>query len=121
MHVKTMRKIDSYAGTVACLCLDIVERIKRCFVSLPDTLPAPRTILVTKYLGMGSILLATPTLRALKEAFPGSRILFLTFDGNAEFCRQIDLVDEVIAVRTGSVAVCRRYSCRAAAVATCSD
>lgn len=104
MNVKTMRKIDSYAGSVVCLVLDIYEWFKHCFVSPPE--PAntpPRTILVTKYLGMGSILLATPTLAALKEAFPSSRILFLTFASNAEFARQIDIFDEVIAVRTGSI------------------
>lgn len=99
MNIQQMRKTDYYVGGIICLFLDIFERIRRVFSSEPAS-PEIKRILVTKYLGMGSILLATPTLRALRERYPGSRIVFLTFAGNADFARRIGLVDDVLAIKT---------------------
>lgn len=99
MNIQQMRKIDYYVGGIICLFLDIFERIRRVFSSEPAS-PEIKRILVTKYLGMGSILLATPTLRALRERYPESRIVFLTFAGNADFARRIGLVDDVLAIKT---------------------
>lgn len=99
MNIQQMRKTDYYVGGIICLFLDIFERIRRVFSSEPAS-PEIKRILVTKYLGMGSILLATPTLRALRERYPESRIVFLTFAGNADFARRIGLVDDVLAIKT---------------------
>jgi lipopolysaccharide heptosyltransferase II len=57
-----------------------------------------RRILVVKFLGLGSVLLATPLLRRLREAYPGAHITFLTFRSNAELVRRLSCVDEVVAV-----------------------
>lgn len=102
MNIKQMRRIDLYAGGVICLALEVIERLKRVFPSSTQNISEPRKILVTKYLGMGSILLATPMLKALKKRFPQCRIAFLTFDGNAGFARQLPLIDEVFSIRTSS-------------------
>lgn len=101
MNTAQMRIIDRYLGGAICLALDAYAVVRRLF-RRPGPLPTVRKILVTKYLGMGSILLATPTMRALKEAYPGSRLVFLTFERNAAFARQIPLIDEVCSLRTGS-------------------
>lgn len=102
MNIKQMRRIDLYAGGVTCLALEVIERLKRVFPSRAQNISEPRKILVTKYLGMGSILLATPMFKALKERFPGCRIVLLTFEGNAGFARQLPLIDEVLSIRTSS-------------------
>lgn len=68
------------------------------------TLRPVRSILVVKFLGLGSVLLATPLLRRLREAYPGARITFLTFQSNAELVRRLSCVDEVIAVPRQSAA-----------------
>lgn len=100
MNIQQMRNIDSLIGGIVCLLLEISERLKRIFFKRPSIPTDVKRILITKYLGMGSILLATPMLRALRSKFPKSKIVFLTFDGNAQFARQIRLIDEVISIRT---------------------
>lgn len=102
MNIQQMRRIDLYAGGVACLLLEIYEGVRRVLFSKDLPVKADK-ILITKYLGMGSILLATPMIRGLRERFPDSKISFLTFDGNAGFARQIGLIDEVISIRTSSL------------------
>jgi ADP-heptose:LPS heptosyltransferase len=65
------------------------------------TVPKPETvneILVLKFLGMGSILQATPLFQALRQRFPAARITLLTFQANAGL-RQFALgVDEFVTV-----------------------
>lgn len=103
MNVKQMRKIDSYVGGAACLALEAYERVRRLFPRRKVSPANIEKILITKYLGMGSILLATPMLRALRANFPKSKIVFLTFDSNARFAEQIALIDEVVSIRTSSL------------------
>lgn len=105
MNIKQMRMIDTYVGGLACLFLDIFERVRKAFFSDRTDCSAAslKKILVTKYLGMGSILLATPMLRAIRDKFPKSKIVFLTFAGNSKFVGQIELIDEVLSIRTSSL------------------
>jgi ADP-heptose:LPS heptosyltransferase len=42
-------------------------------------------IVVAKLIGMGSILQATPLLKALKHQYPNSRLTFVTMQSNREF------------------------------------
>jgi len=101
MNTAQMRIIDDVLGGAICLGLDSYVIVRRLF--RPQKMPkSVKKILVTKYLGMGSILLATPTMRALKEAYPDSKLVFLTFEHNAAFARLIPLIDEVRSVRTSS-------------------
>jgi len=102
MKISRMRTIDYYLGGLICLLLDLLERLRRLF---PRTRlkPEPRTVVVTKYLGMGSILLATPALKALKSRYPSCRIILLTFAGNVAFARRLELFDDVLSIRTSSL------------------
>jgi len=96
-----MRAIDSYLGGALCFILSLYVYLLRLFPSQKQPFQVKK-ILVTKYLGMGSILLATPTLKALKAAYPESRLVFLTFDRNVGLARRISLIDEVHFFRTNS-------------------
>lgn len=102
MNIKQMRKIDLYFGGFICLCLDIYARATRVLRSKKKCFSKPKKILVTKYLGMGSILLATPMLRALKKKYPDSSIVFMTFESNAAFALRLEDIDEVRGLRTTS-------------------
>jgi ADP-heptose:LPS heptosyltransferase len=104
MNIVRMRHIDYFLGGALCLLLDVVERLRRLFPR-KSTRKEPRTVVVTKYLGMGSILLATPALNALKKRYPACRIILLTFAGNAAFARRIALFDEVLSIRTSTLAI----------------
>lgn len=97
-----MRHIDYFLGGTICLMLDLVDRLLHLF---PRTRlkPEPRTIVVTKYLGMGSILLATPALKAIKARYPSCRIILMTFSGNVAFAQRLELFDDVLSIRTSSL------------------
>jgi ADP-heptose:LPS heptosyltransferase len=52
------------------------------------------SILIIKFFGMGSILLATPALRQLRVQFPNARIIFLTFSSNSEVLGELSFIDD---------------------------
>ncbi len=57
---------------------------------------ATHQIVVCKLVGMGSILQATPLLRALKQRFPQARLTFVTLKGNRDLVDRFESVDEVM-------------------------
>lgn len=101
MKTSTMKKIDHYVGIPVCLCLDIVQRLRDIFPR--KQVSDYRRILVMKFFGMGSILLASPMLRAIKARHPNATIAFLTFEANRDIVMRLGLVDEVYTLRTGSL------------------
>ncbi|GAK49573.1 glycosyl transferase, family 9 [Candidatus Moduliflexus flocculans] len=57
-----------------------------------------RCIAVAKYYGLGSIIHATPMLRALKQTYPEARVIFLTRQANQDLFAHLVDVDEVLFV-----------------------
>ena len=55
-----------------------------------------RRIVVCKLVGMGSVIQASPLLRALKATFPEARLTFLTLKGNRNLLTRLDGVDDVL-------------------------
>ena len=103
MKVKNMRLADHYLGIFACFLLRAHRRVVSLFFA--EKLGGrTREILVLKFFGAGSILLATPMLRAVKKKHPRARVSFLTFGSNREMCERISFIDEVISIDTGGVA-----------------
>lgn len=58
---------------------------------------APRRVIVSKFVGLGSVVLSLPMLEAMKAE--GVRVAFWTFGGQAELLRISGLVDEVWVVK----------------------
>lgn len=94
MKIELMRRIDRQLGRPITYLLSL-------FVKSRDTLPRGdiHTIVVSKYFGIGSITLSTPLLQSLKKRFPDARILFLTFQQNAELLKLFPFIDEVITIK----------------------
>jgi heptosyltransferase-3 len=63
----------------------------------------PRNILVIKLRYLGDVLLATPTLQALKTAFPMARLTVLVNRGTDEILRENPHVDEILPLDRGSI------------------
>ena len=101
MKTSTMKTIDHYVGIPVCLFLDIVQRLREIFPRQHASVY--RRILVMKFFGMGSILLASPMLRAIKARHPDTSIGFLTFEANRDIVTRLGLVDEVYTLRTGNL------------------
>lgn len=102
MNTSRMRHIDYFFGGAVCLLLDAIERVHLLFAR-QRTRPEPKTVVVTKYLGMGSILLATPALNALKAQYPACKIILMTFSNNTGFARRLGIFDDVLSIRTTSL------------------
>lgn len=102
MNIRMMKRLDHYAGLPICFCLSVFERLVAIIPFTRHGSAPVRTVVVSKYFGLGSIILATPMLRALRRRFPGAKIVFLTFSGNEELLGMIREIDEVVTLRTGS-------------------
>ncbi len=104
MKTRTMIHMDQWVGVPLCAlayALNVPLRLwRRVFAA--RTRESER-ILVVKFLGMGSVLLATPMLRRLREAHPQARITFLTFRSNVDVVSRLPFVDEVVEVPQGSL------------------
>ncbi len=98
-----MIRLDAVLGLPLCLVAFALGLPRRLLARrrLPGRRPEDgpvRRILVVKFLGMGSILLATPLLRRLAAAHPDARITFLTLESNGELVRRLDWVDDIVVV-----------------------
>jgi ADP-heptose:LPS heptosyltransferase len=96
---RVMRRIDQYLGPPVCIALAVLIALR---AWLRPQRPAPariRNVLAIKFWGMGSIVLATPALRALKRSHPEARVTFLTFEQNESVCRMITSIDRVYPYR----------------------
>ena len=57
-------------------------------------------IVVSKYFGMGSIILSVPLLRQIRSRYSSARIIFLSFASNREIIGFLPYIDEAIFIRT---------------------
>lgn len=95
MKIESIKKIDRVGGWIICAILNVHYRIYRLFVKQSET-ASPKKILLIKYFGMGSIVLAQPMISAVKNAFPEAKIYFLTFSNNAGILKLSGNTDEVL-------------------------
>ncbi len=93
-----MRWIDRWLGLVVCAALSVSRRLAIRPPRLKDDRHAP-TIVLIKFWGLGSILLATPAFRSLRACYPKATIVMLTFEQNRELCERLAPIDEVLCVR----------------------
>jgi ADP-heptose:LPS heptosyltransferase len=95
-----LRRIDKYIGPLLCwLLLSFSKAFSfiRHAKNVPHDLDT-RNILIIKYYGMGSILLASPSIQALKVKFPKSKISILTLAENRQICDITPWIDEIFAL-----------------------
>ncbi len=105
MNINVIRKIDTHLGSIVCRVLLALRNIARPRPLVETVLPLTvcRSVLVVKFFGMGTILLASPALRVLKQRYAGSKITMLTLSTNRELCRALPSVDDVICLRIDSL------------------
>ena len=102
MTNRFMRIVDETLGAALCLLLLPLAGL-RILLARPDPEP-PRRILVIKLFGMGSLILATPVLQALRRQWPGARITILTFASNRVLAESFPEVNEVLTLRSDGLA-----------------
>ena len=57
-----------------------------------------RTIVISKYVGMGSIIQATPLIRSIRATFPRAKLIFVTGQSCRRIVERLDHVDRIITV-----------------------
>lgn len=90
--VRLMRWIDNQVGNLACSALATAKKISTPFRATSSS--EPKRIAVTKFFGMGSIIVASAALRALRDAYPDAEIHFVTFKSNKEILEILGLTDK---------------------------
>lgn len=100
MHLKTKLAIDRLVGTF--LIWIALAAHRRTHGAQPDYIK-PDQFVILKFLGLGSIVQASPLIAALKNRYPDARVIFLTKRGNDELARRIPLVDTTMTVDDASI------------------
>lgn len=95
MQTRTKVILDAWIGRTAVFGLNLAARVLGKFMHIDHSLDKiPGKIVVCKFLGMGSIIQATPLLQTLRKSFPNAKIYFVTAKANATLLTSIDAVDE---------------------------
>jgi len=82
-QLQTMPWIDHWIGLPLCFLCGLVSVITRKILPLrKKTITGKSTIVVFKFFGLGSIMEATPLLKAIRKRYPEARLSFLTFSEN---------------------------------------
>jgi len=98
-----MRLMDRHLGSLLCGCFGLLNRLKR-RPQLPLEEPLRlQKILVMKYFGMGSLILASPMVRALRQHYPDAHIDLLTIEQNQALSRILPVFDKVYTIDTKSL------------------
>ncbi len=98
MRLSIIRKIDYYLGPLICRCLLLVRSFFKPRLAVDDfpVMEDCGNILIIKFFGMGSILLASPAFSELKKHYPSARITILTLESNQELCRLLPSIDHTV-------------------------
>ena len=89
--------VDRYVGSALCAGLLGVKKLMR-GERPPLAAEDVRKVLLLKMWGMGSIVLATPLLEAIRQRYPGARVDFLTLTENRAILDRIPGIDDVVLV-----------------------
>jgi ADP-heptose:LPS heptosyltransferase len=92
MQISTMKAIDCYAGQMLSALLrthDILTPERR----EPERIDR---ILIIKFWGMGSLILAGPVFKTLRKAFPEAQIHLATMGSNREISEMLGLADHLL-------------------------
>jgi ADP-heptose:LPS heptosyltransferase len=104
---KTRRKvyIDRLVGKPIAWVLNVTARILGRVMSRDHSITPQnvRTIAISKYVGMGSIIQATPLIRSLRDTYPEATIIFVTGTSCRRMLERIDNIDRIITVDDRSI------------------
>lgn len=100
MTIGFMRAVDWYLGIPACWLLALVRAAVKPLRGRP-AFPY-RRIVVVKLLGSGSLVLAAPAIRALRDLHPSAKVTLVTFAENREVAGLLGLADEILTIRRSS-------------------
>lgn len=103
------KKIDEYIGNTLINVSALFLRNRRS-VDINKNLKNPKKILLIKFWGVGNIVMLTPSIKAIREKFPNSKIYFLTLSRNKGLLENLDYIDGVIYYKFGGLDIIKIIS-----------
>jgi ADP-heptose:LPS heptosyltransferase len=94
MKLQTQRWIDRWIGQLLCSAVSLWARLVGTRAPAVGRSHAPRHILVILLSEMGSIVLAGPMFKALRERYPGATLHVLQLKKNQEVARMLRLTED---------------------------
>ena len=105
MKTQTKILIDRLVGLPLAWLINLMSRflgqvLRRDHSIAPENV---RTIVFSKYLGMRSMIQATPMIRSVRAAFPHARLIFVTGQSCRRMVERLEHIDQIITVDDRSV------------------
>lgn len=105
MQIRRKQKIDWYLGYGLIGLLLPFTRLFGVLMRRDHTMEkAPKRIVFIKLLGLGSLIVASDAIAAIRVRFPGTRLILLTDKNIADGIAPFGLFDEIHAIDTGKAA-----------------
>lgn len=99
MNTHTKIKTDRVFGKPVVIMLNMAARCLGFLLRIDHSLSRPpKTIAVSKFMGMGNIIQSTPLLQTLRKNFPEARITFITRAANREIIGLLPFIDNALFV-----------------------
>ncbi|MES2394845.1 MAG: glycosyltransferase family 9 protein [Bacteroidota bacterium] len=99
MNFKTKILIDRTIGLPLVYTLNVLARILGFLLRIDHSLNKPiKTIAVCKFVGLGSIIQATPLLQTLRKNYPDASIVFISNESNRALLTHITEIDKVFTI-----------------------
>lgn len=100
MKLRSKIAVDRMVGLPLASVLNLLARVLGRLMRRDHSISreSVRTIVVSKYVGMGSILQATPLIRSLRAAFPGAKLIFVTGVSCRRLVERLEDIDRIITV-----------------------
>ncbi len=96
MRLQTKRKIDEFAGYPILFVLNYAALLLGLLLRRSHRVEPVERVLVLKFQGMGSLVLAKPALVALRRAYPRARLVFWGSPGTVILAREMPEFDEFV-------------------------
>jgi ADP-heptose:LPS heptosyltransferase len=100
--VSKLKVIDHRLGWPLCVLLSVICGLFHLVFGPPKKPKIPRSVLVIKFFGLGSIGYSTLIPHDLKKQFPGLVVDLLTFEENRRFTENLHSYDHVICIEKRS-------------------
>ena len=100
MRITTMKAVDHHAGRWLCAALGLVKRARPAPMP-PAGDPSVQRIALVKFWGMGSIVLLTPAIQALRAKYPQATLTFVTQAANRDVIALLPNIDDQLNLDVG--------------------
>lgn len=99
MKLKSKILVDQIIGLPLVYTLNVLARVLGFLLRIDHSLDKPiKAITICKFIGLGSIIQATPLLQTLRKNYPDASIIFISNESNRALLDHISEIDKVFTI-----------------------